>query len=140
MILKSMLLLLALLSLAAGEEENVAKEPKGGEPGWVGPKQTSFSKKEKKKECGRYNGRYIGYYGKIYKIEKCKRRELTSALVKQIMKKGVKVTEVDGATIIKLDDGEPIDIVSKNRSCSKFNRKYVLSVGGDMYFLSLIHI
>ena len=36
------------------------------------------SKVDAKQVCRKYEGRYIGYYGKLYKVEGCKRRKVAS--------------------------------------------------------------
>ena len=116
-------------------EVNEVKSPKGGEPGWVPPQQAVYSKAKVRKECRKYNNKYVGYYGKVYKVENCKRRELDSSYVKKLLTWGTKVTEVDGSTIVMIPEGKSLKRTSNIRSCKSFNNKYVLSAAGDMYFV-----
>lgn len=133
---------LALLSITnpcwsdvAGQDELKKLSPKGGEPGWQPPHKKSFSTAERSKECAKYKRTYIGYYGKVYWVEGCKRYLLDRDQVKKIMKSGVRVHEVKPDTIVKIASGGHYKGVRKNRDCKKLNNRYVLSVGGDMYLV-----
>ncbi|SMF32642.1 hypothetical protein [Pseudobacteriovorax antillogorgiicola] len=126
--------LLFCSSMAMGQESSPQK-PKGGEPGWAPPKKLSFTPEQIKAECRKYRNRFIGYYGKVYKIEDCKRRELDSSQVKSLMKRRVDVREVESETVAMIPPGEPFEAAESNRSCTQLNGRYLLSVGGDMYFV-----
>ena len=100
-------LFLVFGGLAVAEDE-VVKRPvdEAYEEGWTKIRQ--FSKKEVSAACKKYEGKFIGYYDELYKVENCKRREVTRG--KKLMKKqgNLKVHIVEPAIIAKLPQGKPL--------------------------------
>ncbi len=112
-----------------------ANQAKGGEAGWKAPKQLSFSAGEAKKTCRRYEGRYISYYGKVFKVENCLRRELDGESLDALGKKKIAVQTVENDVIIMLGQGEPIFANKLSYSCKKLSQRYIISPTGEMYLM-----
>lgn len=102
------------------------------------PPKKKYSEAEKKKNCQKYEGKYIGYYDRLYKVENCKRREIlpeegieTSATLK-----GKKVEVVDADTIASLPEGIRYgESANPKPNCAKLEGHYILSRGDDLYFI-----
>ncbi len=102
------------------------------------PKKVEFSAADIQKECKKYEGKFIGYYDRIYKIEKCKRREIVSSDDDQNpILTGKTVLNVDSPTVAKIPAGESIgnEKPSNKVNCLKFEGRYVLSRGDEVYFI-----
>ncbi|RYZ74172.1 MAG: hypothetical protein EOP09_00815 [Proteobacteria bacterium] len=106
-------------------------------PAPILPKAKEYSAAEIKKTCAKYEGKYILYYERIFKVEKCKRREY---LVEEGMEpklRGSKVLTVESETVAQLAQGEPLNGPAKRKTltCSQLNGQYLLSRGEDIYFV-----
>lgn len=119
---------------AENSEENENKRE------WKPIKEKSFSKRQKREECKKYEGKYIGHYGNIYLVKKCKRHQLTDPnLTFKLFKKKTRVYPVKNDTIIMLKEGNKLnhDQISsrKTRPCSKLEGKYLVYQGNDLYLM-----
>ncbi|MBF0443667.1 MAG: hypothetical protein HQK54_17300 [Oligoflexales bacterium] len=121
------------------KENKLEKDPRKT---WKPDAQKKFDAKTKKNECLKYEGKYIGYYDRIYYVQKCRRREiLNQDLTSEITAKGYKVIPVTNDTIVMLEEGaELIDPNNTNkklipRNCRELNNKYVMDIGGDIYLM-----
>lgn len=100
-----------------------------------------FSSEERKKECARYEGRYIGYYDKLFLVVNCKRREILGGeVIRDLMvKEQVKVEDVQAKTMIMLEEGQPYRHLpgkaEVTRSCSELAGKYVVYEASDIFFI-----
>ncbi len=56
--------------------------------------------------CKGLNGKYVSYYSRIYKIEKCRKREIDAASFLKSNKR-LKLSELSGDQWFSLPDGEP---------------------------------
>ena len=102
------------------------------------PKKLEFSAADIQKECKKYEGKFIGYYDRIYKVEKCKRHEIVSADDDQNpVLNGKKILTVDSLTVAKIPVGTAIGAEKPNAkvNCLKFEGRYVLSRGDEVYFI-----
>jgi hypothetical protein len=106
-------------------------------PAPVLPKPKVFSASEMKKTCAKYEGKYILYYERIFKVERCKRREYIVEEGLEPQLRGSKVIAVDSDIVAQLGQGEPLNPPRKRKaaSCSQLNGQYLLSRGEDMYFV-----
>lgn len=108
------------------------------EDGWT--ESQVYTEAEKQKECKKFEGKVIGYYEHLYKVEKCRYREIRSAsLLFKLNSLGAKVITVDGSTLAKLTAGEPINDFdrrkSKPRSCQSLSRRYVTFTYTEVYLV-----
>ena len=98
-----------------------------------------FSKKNIEKVCEEYEGKYIGYYGKVYYVSKCKRHLLqTRDALWRLSKENKLVVQVENDTIASLQAGEPIDQVSgltTLRGCKSLNGKYLTADYVSIYYM-----
>lgn len=95
----------------------------------------TFSKQEIKKECGSYEGKYIGYYGHVFRVEKCQRRKVTSQIDVKRITLNHKVIAVNGRTIAMLPMGKELKTIAKARSCQELEKKYVIYAATDIYYV-----
>lgn len=124
-IFTSIILMIICQSVYADDE--VIKRPVDDsyEEGWTKVKQ--YSDKEIAETCRKYEGKFIGYYDELYKVEKCKRRAVTRG--KKLMKKdaNIHVDIVEPDVVAKLPIGSPLDSeeASHKRSCKEIEGHYV---------------
>lgn len=108
---------------------------------WKQKKLRTFSNEEIKKECQKYEGKFLGYYGKIYIVEKCRRRLFVGKdLVRRLFRSGkINVISVNGDTMIKLKAGEDYYHLPsahvKVRSCKDLEYQYVILGGSEIYYI-----
>ena len=105
---------------------------------WTPPPQKSFSSKEKKAECKKYEGKYIGYYGSVFKVQSCLRREIVRAdSIGAVTAKGITIIPVESDTIIKLDPGRDLSLrhLANERGCKQLEGQYVVTGASDIYFI-----
>ncbi len=102
------------------------------------PKTQEFTSAEVQKECRKYEGKFIAYYDKIYKVEKCKRREVLSTddQPNPVLARA-KIQSVEGLTVATLPEGSPIEIerFTGKLNCLRLEGRYILSRGDDIYFI-----
>lgn len=131
------LLFLSLLTTFSMAEEGQEEKPFV----WEQTKMKTFSDRERRDECNKYEGGLLGYYGKIFLVENCKRREIVGKeLIRKLFKESAtKVISVDGDTLIKLESGEPYTTLPKQkreiRRCKDLEGSYVIHGGSDIYFI-----
>lgn len=115
------------------------KTVKGGEEGWEAPKRKSFSAAERRKECRKYEGQLISYYGRVFKVDSCKRREVIgSKNVSELTRKSrKKIITVSSDTIIMLEEGKAWSLggASEKRTCKVLEGRYVITGSSDIYFV-----
>lgn len=102
------------------------------------PKKQEFTAAEVQSECRKHEGKFIAYYDKIFKVEKCKRREVLSTDDQpNPVLQGAKIRAVEGISIAKIPAGEPIEIDSPSTkpNCLRLEGRYILSRGDDIYFI-----
>ena len=64
--------------------------------------------------CAGLNNQFVTYYGQLYKIEKCRRREVQDQkIIRAVTKKG-KLRELDSQRWVSLPEGEPIEAPKKS--------------------------
>lgn len=133
--IKSIFLFLIHSSIIWAPSGQSQEKIKGGEEGWKAPEKANYSVGERKETCQRYEGSYIGYYGKVYLVQKCHRRELDEESVSQLGRKKTKILSVESDVIVKLEQGEPIVASQASQSCQKLNNRYIISPMGEMYLM-----
>lgn len=119
-------------------EKDKDKVKKGGESGWLPPQQKTFSKGDRKAECRKYEGKLISYYGRVFKVKSCKRREIVGPQgVSELTRKGQKITPVGNDTIIMLEEGQEWagSVANAKRSCRVLERQYVITGSSEIYFV-----
>lgn len=102
------------------------------------PPRKGYSAAEKKKVCDKYEGKFVGYYDNIYKIEKCKRREVSSeeGSDSTSLLKGKKIEVVDDDAVAMLPLGLRLgESADTKPNCARLEGKYILSRGDDVYFI-----
>jgi hypothetical protein len=102
------------------------------------PKKASFSDAEIKAECRKFEGKFIAYYDRVFKVEGCKRREVISDDVEATpILKGHRVIPVENITVAKIPEGPALGSSPKGRKpdCSKIEGRYVISRASDVFFV-----
>jgi hypothetical protein len=102
------------------------------------PQKKAYSDTDKKKSCQKFEGKYIAYYDRVYKVEKCKRREIAveDGNEPAATLKDRKIEVVDADTIAALEEGLRIgESADKKPNCAKIEGHYILSRGDDLYFI-----
>lgn len=119
-----------------GKSTSKAKED-GELPPPVLPKAKIFSSAEAKKVCAKYEGKYILYYERVFKVERCKRREFIVEEGMEPRLKGSKVEAVEADVIAMLEEGSPLQGPQKRKAltCPQMNGQYLLSRSEDIYFI-----
>ena len=123
-------------SPTSGQSSSKAKED-GELPPPVLPKAKAYTATEIKKTCAKYEGSYILYYERIFKVEKCKRREFIVEEGIEPKLRGSRVLTVDSDVVAMLGEGEALNGPQKKKplSCSQLNGQYLLSRAEDIYFV-----
>jgi hypothetical protein len=102
------------------------------------PKKTSFTDAEVKAECRKFEGKFIAYYDRVFKVEGCKRREVVSDDDEENPAlKGHRVVPVENITIAKIPDGPAIGSSPKGKkpNCAKIEGRYIISRASDVFFV-----
>jgi len=126
------------LPSASSSRPGPDKEADSGElPPPVMPKRKQYPATAKIKQCAKYEGKYISYYETIYKVEKCKRRELLTDEGTEAKIKGLNIVSVDNDTIAVIPEGEPMNAPANKKalSCAQLNGQYLISRGDELYFV-----
>ncbi len=114
-------------TLPLGSERVEVPQNSTGENGWTELK--SFTEAEIREQCRRYEGRYISYYGSIFLVKNCQRKEVISEkMLKRVPLTDAKVEEVRPDVIAMIPAGEPIResfVGSKDRHCKELEGRYV---------------
>ena len=108
---------------------------KGGEPGWQPPASKSYTAEEIRKECAKYNNQFIGFYSKVFKVENCKRREVSDEYLDSKSGRRAQVKAVENDTLIKIPPGEPLDVKSMRQSCKSLENRYFISPSDEMFVM-----
>lgn len=118
----------------APEDENEIKIPPP-----VPAKKRVFTAQEVREQCNRFEGRFVSFYGEIYKIEKCKRRPVhANETVFQLQRNGIQIVEVKPVTIAALPEGDSLDLgaaESRPRPCSTFHNHYITHSMADVFWV-----
>lgn len=104
------------------------------EEGWTEVKK--FTDAERKEICKQYEGKFIGYYQRLYKIKNCQRRSVTRN--KELMSRTpVNVLVVEPEVIAALPMGPPLDSkeASHRRSCKELEGHYVTFTFTSIYLV-----
>jgi hypothetical protein len=102
------------------------------------PKKASFSEAEIKAECRKFEGKFIAYYDRVFKVEGCKRREVISDDDEaNPVLKGHRVIPVENITVAKIPEGPAIGSSPKGKKpdCSKVEGRYVISRASDVFYV-----
>ena len=134
---------LVLLTVIANLPFNFAKIASANDPNegnktiWQPPDQRSFTSGEKKKECRKYEGKLIAYYGQVYKVEKCLRRAIPYELLSSLTRRRKKIHSVEGDTMIMLKKGEPLTETKQksHKNCRSLDGEYVTSGEHEIYYV-----
>ncbi len=104
------------------------------EAGWALEKQ--FTNAERQQTCKKYEGQYISYYSRIYRVENCKRRELVEVdRIISLSQLGKVIQEVPSDVIAQLDAGKPVMKAQAHRGCNEFEGEYVTFNYVDVYLV-----
>ena len=121
--------------LAYTQEEENKNNSEDTEDSWQAPKLKTFSNKQIKAECKKYNKKYISYYSKVYYVKNCRRHEILSQLRIEKISLKYNVLSVDGSTIIMIKKGAPMAEKKKYRNCKKLNNKYIMNQDGNVFWV-----
>lgn len=123
-------------SSQSGKTSTRAKDD-GELPAPVLPKAKQYTAGEMKKTCAKYEGKYILYYERIFKVEKCRRREYIIEEGMEPKLRGSKVVSVDSDTIAMLSPGEPLNGPQKRKpmNCNQLNGQYLLARSEEIFFV-----
>lgn len=122
---------------AAATGEQTTAPDKDAPPAWKPPQPKEYTAGQKKAECQKYEGRYIGFYDQVFKVEKCKRREVEGADQISSLNLRHNVVVVDKDTIAMLDVGSPIRpaALPRKRGCNDLEGRYIILGGGDIEYV-----
>lgn len=91
-----------------------------------------------KSTCKQYEGKLIAYYADVYAVRACKRHLIEDPdELKKLQQSGKVIVEVEADVIKSL----PLFVqkdqprISKRRSCTEFNNKYVTHTLNEVYFV-----
>ncbi|MDQ3233526.1 MAG: hypothetical protein M3Q07_17045 [Pseudobdellovibrionaceae bacterium] len=102
------------------------------------PKKTTFSEAEVKAECRKFEGKFIAYYDRVFKVEGCKRREVVSDDDEENPAlKGRRVVPVENITIAKIPEGPAVGSSPKGKkpNCAKIEGRYIISRASDVFYV-----
>lgn len=102
------------------------------------PKKQSFSEAEVKAECRKFEGKFIAYYDRVFKVEGCKRREVISDDEEENPAlKGHRVVPVENITVARIPEGPAIGSSPKGKkpNCAKINGRYIISRASDVFYV-----
>jgi hypothetical protein len=102
------------------------------------PKKASYTDAEIKAECRKFEGKFIAYYDRVFKVEGCKRREvLPEDDERNPVLKGLRVIAVENITIAKIPEGAPIGSAPKGKkpNCAKIEGRYIISRASDVFYV-----
>jgi hypothetical protein len=128
------LIALVLMSLASfftaqAEEEVIPYPVESPEALPEGQLFPSPKESDTRAACKKYEGTFIGYYGKVYKIEDCKRRWIEDQdAVWRISSKKIPIVEVEGRFVAAIPEGRPFQNtaeLSAPRTCKQLNKMYI---------------
>ena len=133
-----------LLSTGAGAAEpkkaaapagSGASARKPGPPG-KNPHKT-FTRAQIRAECKRLEGRYISYYGRVYRVAGCRREEIPSPKIGALTATGVQIQPVSNDTIIMIPDVPARSKKPGDRQsvCQRYEGQYMIRGGDTMYYV-----
>ncbi len=102
------------------------------------PQKATFSDAEVKAECRKFEGKFIAYYDRVFKVEGCKRREVVSDDDEENpVLKGHRVIPVENITVAKIPEGSAIGATPKGKkpNCAKIEGRYIISRASDVFFV-----
>lgn len=103
------------------------------------PEKVIYSEAEKKAECRKFEGQFIAYYDRVFKVEKCQRREV--ALEEDGNHPALKATriiQVENKTVAMIPEGPSLDEKNgkpKKPNCAKLEGRYIISKASDIFFV-----
>ncbi len=101
-------------------------------------KKRVFTDAEVKSECRKFEGQFIAYYDRIFKVENCKRREVLSDDDGQNpILRGLRIISIENITIAKIPEGPAFGSTPKGRKpdCARIEGRYVISRASDVFFV-----
>jgi len=119
------LMTLASFFTAQAEEEVIPYPVESPEPLPEGQLFPDPPEADKRAACKKYEGTFIGYYGKVYKVENCKRR-------------WIPIVEVEGRFVAAIPEGRPFQNMAElnaARTCKQLDKMYVTNNFLDIYYV-----
>lgn len=104
-------------------------------PEYVDEEKQPLSDAEKKSICKKFNNRHISYYGNVYFVEDCYRREVSVDDIYELTRKKVEIVEVDSRTIEALNENSLESKPSKHSDCKAYERSYITFSFVDVYWV-----
>ena len=103
------------------------------------PSARTIPEKERSAACHKYEGHFISYYGEVFKVEKCLRRQLMSHIsIASLAQRHEKIIPVDSQPIAALDEGLPLSdtvhSISK-RNCKELGGRYVTFSFNEIFYV-----
>lgn len=98
----------------------------------------TFSESEKRRVCGKYNGKYISVFGDVFKVDRCIRRPITDQeLLFRLQKQGVRFIEVESTEVAAIPVGDTLHSTTSitKRGCKELNNTYITQSYMDIYWV-----
>lgn len=86
---------------------------------------------EKKQACRKYNGRLIGYYGKVYRVQGCQRHPVAPSAIAAGIRRYGRVLSVE-SDVIKLIPAVKA-VVKQRLSCREAEGRVFLTLAGQIF-------
>ena len=103
------------------------------------PTPRTPTERERQTSCKKHEGKYISYFGDVYKVDGCKRRRILSHIaVSTLARQHISIVAVDSEPIANLPEGEPMSDTTHNvtrRTCKELNSRYVTYSYNDIFFV-----
>jgi hypothetical protein len=97
------------------------------------------TKSETDAACKKYESKFIGYYGRVFRVEKCKKRPIEdSDAIYQVTRRKNLIIGVDADVVRALPDGEPlVELTSAQpvRTCKELSGQYLTHNFSDLYYM-----
>lgn len=114
------------------------------EPEFARPSETVYepkvyTKAEIAAQCHKYEGKFIAFYGDVWKVVRCQRRPVLNARTSfDHTRSGGPIIAVEEQVIAMIPEGEPIDRADSDkdaRPCKALEHQYVSFSSVDIYYV-----
>jgi hypothetical protein len=135
----SLIIVCAFAFNAVADEEIIPMPMDAADRGEVEAVIPVPTKAETDAACKKYEAKFIGYYGRVFRVEKCKKRPVDDPdALYQVTRRKNLIIGVEAEVIRALPDGEPLielSVAQPVRTCKELNGHYLTHNFSDLYFL-----